>query len=157
MKKTLRRNIPETLIVKLLRWSVRTMPSNDIRVWSLRKCGFTVGKDVYIASGLTMSFPNSSRTCTLSIGDRVSIGPGVILIMNSHPNKSMLSKYYPIVTGNIEIGNDAWIGAGAIILPNVKIATSSIIAAGSVVTQDVEQYSIYGGVPAKKIKAIQVN
>jgi len=146
MKKTLRRNILEILLVKLLRWSVRTMPSNAIRVWSLRKCGFTVGKDVYIASGLTMSFPNSSRTCKLAIGDRASIGPGV-----------MLSKYYPVVNGTIEIGNDAWIGAGAIILPNVKIDTSSIIAAGSVVTQDVEQYSIYGGVPAKKIKTIQAN
>lgn len=53
---------------------------------------------------------------------------------------------------NIEIENDVWIGFGAIILSGVKIGTGSIIAAGSVVTKDVEPYSIYAGNPAKKIQ-----
>jgi acetyltransferase-like isoleucine patch superfamily enzyme len=50
------------------------------------------------------------------------------------------------------IENDVWIGYGAIIMSGVKIGQGSIIAAGSVVTRDVDPYSIYGGVPAKKIK-----
>lgn len=50
------------------------------------------------------------------------------------------------------VGNDVWIGYGAIIIAGVKIGNGAIIAAGSVVTKDVEPYSIYGGVPAKKIK-----
>lgn len=50
------------------------------------------------------------------------------------------------------IGNDVWIGAHSIILTGVKIGDGSIIAAGSVVTKDVDPYAIYGGVPAKKIK-----
>lgn len=50
------------------------------------------------------------------------------------------------------IGNDVWIGYGAIIMSGVKINDGSIIAAGSVVTHDTEPYSIYAGVPAKKIK-----
>lgn len=49
------------------------------------------------------------------------------------------------------IGNDVWIGYGAIIMQGVKINDGAIIAAGSVVSKDVEPYSIYGGVPAKKI------
>lgn len=51
------------------------------------------------------------------------------------------------------IGRDCWIGAYSIIMCGVNIGEGSIIAAGSVVTKDVEPYSIYGGVPAKKIKA----
>jgi chloramphenicol O-acetyltransferase type B len=50
------------------------------------------------------------------------------------------------------IESDVWIGYGSIIMSGVKIGKGSIIAAGSVVTKDVESYSLYGGVPAKKIK-----
>ena len=51
------------------------------------------------------------------------------------------------------IGNDVWIGYGAIIMSGVKIADGCIIAAGSVVTHDTDSYSIYAGIHAKKIKA----
>ena len=50
------------------------------------------------------------------------------------------------------IGRDCWIGAHSIIMCGVNIGEGSIVAAGSVVTKDVEPFSIYGGVPAKKIK-----
>jgi acetyltransferase-like isoleucine patch superfamily enzyme len=53
----------------------------------------------------------------------------------------------------VVIGDDVFIGYGSIILTGVKIGEGSIIAAGSVVTQDVESFWIYGGVPAKKICA----
>jgi chloramphenicol O-acetyltransferase type B len=49
------------------------------------------------------------------------------------------------------IEDDVWIGYGAIILGGIRIGKGSIIASGAVVTSDVEPYSIYGGVPAKKI------
>jgi acetyltransferase-like isoleucine patch superfamily enzyme len=52
----------------------------------------------------------------------------------------------------IIIEDDVWVGLGSIILSGVTIGTGSIIAAGSVVTKDVEPFSIYGGNPAKKIK-----
>lgn len=51
------------------------------------------------------------------------------------------------------IGRDCWIGARSTIMCGVTIGEGSIIAAGSIVTKDVEPYSIYGGIPAKKIKA----
>ena len=53
---------------------------------------------------------------------------------------------------NTIIGNDVWIGARSIIMVGTKIGNGAIIAAGSVVTKDIEPYTIYGGVPAKKIK-----
>lgn len=50
------------------------------------------------------------------------------------------------------IGKDCWIGERSTIITGVQIGNGSIIAAGSVVTKDIEPYSIYGGVPAKFIK-----
>lgn len=52
----------------------------------------------------------------------------------------------------IVIGNDVWIGANVIILPGVNIGDGAILAAGAVITKDVEPYSVVGGIPAKKIK-----
>ena len=52
----------------------------------------------------------------------------------------------------VEIGNDVWIGANVILLPGVNIGDGAVIAAGAVVTKDVEPYAIVGGVPAKLIK-----
>ncbi len=51
----------------------------------------------------------------------------------------------------VVIEDDVWIGYGSIILSGVRIGQGSIIASGSVVTKDAESFSIYGGVPAKKI------
>ena len=50
------------------------------------------------------------------------------------------------------IGSDVWIGARSIIMTGIKIGDGAIVAAGSVVTKDLEPFCIYGGVPAKKIK-----
>lgn len=52
----------------------------------------------------------------------------------------------------VEIGNDVWIGASVIILPGVKIGDGAVLAAGAVVTHDVEPYAIVGGIPARTIR-----
>ena len=54
--------------------------------------------------------------------------------------------------GNIEIGHDVWIGGRSTILSGVKIGTGAVIAAGSVVVNDVEPYTVSGGNPNKEIK-----
>ena len=53
---------------------------------------------------------------------------------------------------NISIGHDVWIGSRTIIMGGVKIGNGAIVAAGAVVTKDVEPYSIVGGIPARHIK-----
>ena len=55
----------------------------------------------------------------------------------------------------VNIKDHVWIGSGAIILPGVTIGEGAIVAAGAVVTKDVEEKTVVGGIPAKKIKDIE--
>ena len=55
-------------------------------------------------------------------------------------------------TEPVEIGNDVWIGSNVIVLRGVHVGNGAIIAAGAVVTKDVPEYTIVGGVPAHTIK-----
>lgn len=97
------------------------------------------------------------------IGSFCSVAEGVRMLTYGH-NKNRLTTYYinrhlfkcntpddVHIKGDIFIEDDVWIGTNAIILGGVHIGRGSIIAAGSVVTKDVEPYSIIGGVPAKRI------
>lgn len=89
------------------------------------------------------------------IGDYVIMGPDVKIYTKNH-GYSRLD--IPISLQEIEyeptqIGNDVWLGANVIITPGVKIGNHVIVAAGAVVTKDVPDYAIVGGVPAKVIKS----
>lgn len=139
---------------KLMRWIASSFPLNRIRIWALRQSGFSVGEDVYVANGLTLSMFNATTACHLSIGNRVAIAPNVILILASDANWSKLSSIFPPIEGVIDIGDDSWIGAGAILLPNIKIGKMSVVAAGAVVDKDVPPYTVVAGVPAKKIRSL---
>ena len=84
--------------------------------------------------------------------DDVLIGPKVNLITENHPldpleRRGMLCK--PIL-----IKRNAWIGAGATILPGVTVGENSVVAAGAVVSKDVPSNTVVGGIPAKTIKTI---
>jgi acetyltransferase-like isoleucine patch superfamily enzyme len=59
---------------------------------------------------------------------------------------------HPVGKGDMTIGNDVWIGEGALILPGVQIGDGAVIAAGSVVTKDVRDYEVVGGNPARHIR-----
>jgi acetyltransferase-like isoleucine patch superfamily enzyme len=88
------------------------------------------------------------------IGSNVGIGPGVKILTSSH-TLDELDK--PILHSNIKfeaviIEDNCDIGVGAIILPGVQIGVGAQVAAGAVVTSNVEEFSVVGGVPAKIIR-----
>jgi len=89
----------------------------------------------------------------ISIEDGVLIGPKVNLITENHPLEP--SERQSLVLKRILIKRNAWIGAAATILPGVTIGENAIVAAGAVVSKDVPDNTIVGGVPAKVIKAIK--
>jgi acetyltransferase-like isoleucine patch superfamily enzyme len=88
----------------------------------------------------------------ITIEDDVLIGPRVNLTTENHPVDPTKRKYLDLKS--ILIKRNAWIGAGATILPGVTIGENSIVAAGAVVNKDVPGNTIVGGVPAKILKAI---
>jgi len=84
----------------------------------------------------------------ITIGDYVQTALNVTIVSGGHNP----SNYEPLKNQQVIIEGENWIGANVTIIGGVTIGRGSIIAAGAVVTNDVEPYSIYGGVPAKKIK-----
>lgn len=93
----------------------------------------------------------------VSIGNNVFIAPNVGIYTAGHPLNSQqrntgIEYAYPI-----KIGNNVWIGAGAIILPGVSIGNNSVIGAGSLVNKDIPEDSLAVGNPCKVIKKINNN
>ncbi|AYB33574.1 DapH/DapD/GlmU-related protein [Chryseolinea soli] len=112
------------------------------------------GKHIKLGKGIFIN-----HACTfldlggITIEDDVLIGPKVNLITENHPVDPSKRKYLDLKS--ILIKRNAWIGAGATILPGVTVGENAIVAAGAVVNKDVPDNSIVGGIPAKFMKAIE--
>ena len=107
----------------------------------------TIGKNVFINHAC--SFLDLGG---ITIEDNVMIGPNVQLITENHPINPSERKNLDLKP--ILIQKNAWIGAGAIVLPGITVGENSVVAAGSVVTKNVPTNTVIGGVPAKFIKNI---
>jgi len=142
------------VLFKLGKIIIQYFPINKVRIYGLKICGFRVGKYVYIGPDLIIASPVSEKSCNLIIGDRVAIGPRVTIVLSSDANWSNLMQHIGCVKSTVVLGDDCWIGAGAIILPGVKIGKMAIVGAGAVVVKDVEDFSVVAGVPAKVIKRL---
>lgn len=100
----------------------------------------------------------------ISLGDRVIIGPDTKLYCGSHSldatkrfgTRGNGEKYLISVTSPITIGDDVWIGGNVTIIGGVEIGSNVVIAAGAVVTKDIPDNSIVGGVPAHLIRELPV-
>lgn len=110
--------------------------------------GITIGNN----SGLGK---NCSVRGPLEIGDNVMMGPDVVILTNNHCTERIdipMNQQGTLPNEKVVIANDVWIGTRAVILPGVHIGNGCIIAAGAVVTKDVPDFAVVGGVPAKVIK-----
>ena len=100
--------------------------------------------------------PGCLVNCDVAIGNDVLMARNVALIGRNDHNYSLVGVSMwdspRVASTRIDIGDDVWIGHGAIILSGVKIGSGSIIAAGAVVTRDVPPGAIVGGNPAKVLK-----
>ncbi len=123
------------------------------RVSLLRSCGFVIGREVYIADDLLIVEELADRG-NLTIGDRVSIAPRVTLVTSSHPNHSRIRGFAPVSQGPIIIEEDAWLGAGCVVLPGVRIGRGAVIGANSVVVSDVPSLHVVAGQPARTVREL---
>lgn len=104
---------------------------------------------------------NNPRDCfgsepwLVTIGNHVLIATGVRFITHDGGTFLFIDEYPKTnVLGPIHVGNNVYIGLDAKIMPNVRIGDNVIVAAGAIVTKDLESGYVYGGIPAKKIKTV---
>ena len=105
--------------------------------------GIVIGKHTVVNQACVLDGRGGLR-----IGDNVSISPGVWLLTDGHDMRDPL---FPEVLAPIEIGDYAWLGSRAMVLPGVTIGEGAVVAAGAVVTKHVSPYTVVGGVPAVPI------
>lgn len=116
---------------------------------SIRKNTVTVGNNVFIGSNANFA------VCELEIGNNVMFGPRVGIVGGDH-DYTIVGVHIRDTGRGIEkpvvIEDDVWIGYNSTIMQGVTIGEGSIVAACSLVTKNVEPYTIVGGVPAKLLK-----
>ena len=94
--------------------------------------------------------------CEVRIGENCFIGPRVSIFTATHPLDAALRATGAESGSPIIIGDNVWIGGGAIINPGVTIGNNVVIASGAVVTKSFGDNVLVGGVPAKVIRAIEI-
>lgn len=88
------------------------------------------------------------------IGSRVLFGPAVQIYAATHPLSASERRTGLELGKRVEIGNDVWVGGGAIICPGVRIGARAVIGAGSVVTKDVPEGALAAGNPCRVIRQV---
>lgn len=139
------------------------VPSHTVRnlLWQL--LGMKIGKASTLHTGVRVFDPRNISVGTgtiigyacfldgrarLSIGNHTDIASEVMIYNQEH---DLSAEDFRAIDGRVDIGDYVFIGPRAIILPGVTVGDGAVIAAGAVVTKDVEPFTIVGGVPAKPI------
>lgn len=143
--------LPKTR-TRLYRWGGLEVETHGIRSRCFVHSGrLRIGPQTLVGQGC--HFENREWVC---IGSRCSLGPEVMLVTSSHeigPPHERAGRY---AGGPVTIGDGCWIGARATVLPNVTIGDGCVIAAGAVVTGDCAAGGLYAGVPARRIRDLEL-
>ena len=112
-------------------------------------CHTHFGNNVYANFNLTLVDDTD-----IYVGDSVLFGPNVVVAVAGHPVDPELRRKVAQFNVPVHVGNNVWIGAGAIILPGITIGDNSVIGAGSVVTKDVPANVVAVGNPCRVLREI---
>jgi len=130
----------------ILQWPAWFLPWKKLRTSFHRMKGVKIGKNVEIGY---MVLIDNRRPELITIEDEVTITTMCVVIAHDLSRKYNEGKE---IIGKVHIKKGAFIGMNTTIMPGVTIGEGVIVAAGSVVTKDIEPFTVYGGVPAKKIR-----
>lgn len=153
----------------LLNNVISSFPSQTVRIIYLRLLGAKIASGVPVYGGSEFRNPKGLRVGKgsslghraildarkgLTIGENVCFGTEV-MIWSLHHDYNDIS--FCATGAKVTIGDYVWLGSRCIILPGVNIGNYAVIASGAVVTKDVPDYAVVGGVPAKQISAREKN
>jgi maltose O-acetyltransferase len=106
-----------------------------------------VGNDVYFAAGCWLHAPGG-----IVVEDEVQLGPYVVLITGDHSLKDGSYRFGPGARAPIRLQRGCWLAAHTTVIKGVTVGRGALVAANAVVTQDVPDFSIVGGVPARILR-----
>ncbi|MCC8022979.1 MAG: sugar O-acetyltransferase [Clostridiales bacterium] len=113
------------------------------------------GKFVHFGSNVYANFNLTLVDDThIYVGDAVMIAPNVTIAAGTHPISPQMRREQAQYNLPVRIGNNVWIGAGAVVLPGVTIGENSVIGAGSVVTKDIPANVVSVGNPCRVVREI---
>ncbi len=128
-----------------------TKIASRVRIFGSPQHQLLVGENCYFGLNTIVEGFNAQVT----IGKHVSFAQNVNLMSGSGPNASeTMQRLFPIIKGVVNIGDHTWIGANAVIMPNVTLGKFCIVGAQSFVNSSFADYSIIGGIPAKLIRTM---
>ncbi len=161
-------------LVRLLTGWMPVLSFNRVRSRLMQCAGFRIGHSVVFYGPILVS--GHGPTSNLRIGDgchvnsrvdfdisgvieivgHVGIGQEVLFVTNSHDIGDPHQRGGETQIMKVTVGEGAWIGARAIILPGVTIGEGAVVAAGSVVTKDVAPHTLVAGTPAVPKRSLEV-
>lgn len=154
-----RRDVAELLFNRV----ITHVPSNDLRISTLRRLGMTLGQHVYLFGSSEVLAPERiriaghchiGRFCLLDGRGGIEIGENVVIASHSLLVTADHDPQDPSFAGRlgpITIHDRVWIGTRVLVFRDVRIGEGAVVAGGAVVTRDVDPWTIVGGNPAKKI------
>lgn len=145
--------------------------SSGLKAYLLRLFGAQIGNGVVVKPAVNIKYPWFLKVgdhvwigekvwidnlAMVSIADHATLSQGAMLLTGSHDYKR---SGFDLLTGKIILEDGVWIGAKAIVCPNVTCASHSVLAAGSVAVANLEPYTIYQGNPAtaKRMRVMESN
>lgn len=134
-------------VLRALGWDVARSTINGSVFLGSRSV--TVGRDAFVNYGAFLDGADA-----VHIGERVSIGPRVVVLTGTHEMGGRRRRAGDPVSGPVTIGDGAWIGAHVTILPGVTVGAGAVVAAGAVVTGDVPADTLVAGVPARPVRRL---
>jgi len=122
---------------------ILSLPFNSLSVWTLRKMGASIGRNVYISAG---AWIDPQFLDLLTIEENVMIGVGAKIAMHEF----RISEF---VAGRVTIENGALVGGFCLIGPGVRIGEGATVAGGAVIARDVPAHAVAGGNPARVVSS----
>jgi maltose O-acetyltransferase len=165
---------PRLLLARILLWPFPINVGGRVRVRILRGIGFDIGHGTVMAG--TPEFSGDKKSmyrnltigencwfnihCFLDLGSAITIGKNVyfghqvMVLTNSHEIGPSTGRASTINSRPVTIGSGAWLGARVTILPGVNIGAGAVVAAGSVVHEDVPANTLVAGTPARMVRSL---
>ena len=113
------------------------------------------GANIHVGDGFLTNYNVTILDIApVRIGEHVMIGPNVLISTVGHPLSARGRRQWGAFAQPVTIGDDVWIGGNAVILPGVTIGSNVVVAAGAVVTTDVPDGVVVGGVPARVLREL---